>query len=43
MAWIKTCIIIHTLIFFIEHGHKDWEYIAELVVKGTDIGSDGPV
>ena len=41
VAWIKACIVIHTLIFFIEHGHKDWEYIAELVEEGTDTVPDG--
>jgi hypothetical protein len=36
VAWIKACIVIHTLIFFIEHGHEDWDYVAELVEEGTD-------
>jgi len=41
LAWVKTCIIIHTLISFIEHGNKDEDFIAELVQEGlADASSD---
>ena len=36
LAWVKTCIIIHTLISFIEEGDEDNEFINELVQEGTD-------
>jgi hypothetical protein len=31
LAWVKTCIIIHTLISFVKEGVEDGEFIAELV------------
>ena len=36
LAWVKTCIIIHMLISFIEEGDWDDEFMAELVWEGTD-------
>ncbi|PPQ94789.1 hypothetical protein CVT25_008391 [Psilocybe cyanescens] len=36
VAWIKACIVIHTLVFFIEHGHEDKEHIKRLIQEGTD-------
>jgi len=36
LAWVKTCVIIHTLISFIEEGDEDGEFITELVREGTD-------
>ncbi len=35
IAWIKACIVLHTLIFFIEHGHEDLDYIERLVERGN--------
>jgi hypothetical protein len=40
LAWVKTCIIIHTLISFIEEGDQDDEFMAELVREGTDAPGD---
>ena len=31
LAWVKTCIIIHTLVSFIEEGDEDNEFMDELV------------
>jgi hypothetical protein len=31
LTWIKTCIVIHTLISFVEHADEDEEFVAELV------------
>ena len=31
LAWVKTCVIIHTLVSFIEEGDEDGEFITELV------------
>jgi hypothetical protein len=36
LAWVKTCIIIHTLISFVEEGDEDNDFIDELVREGTD-------
>jgi hypothetical protein len=36
LAWVKTCIVIHTLVSFIERGDEDEDFIAELVREGTD-------
>jgi hypothetical protein len=40
LAWVKTCIIIHTLVSFIEEGDEDDEFMAELVREGTDAPGD---
>ena len=37
LVWVKTCIVIHTLISFIEEGDEDNNFIDELVREGTDI------
>ena len=37
LAWVKTCIIIHTLVSFVEEGDEDNEFIDELVREGTDV------
>jgi hypothetical protein len=49
LAWVKTCIIIHTHISFIEHANKDREFIGGLIHKGANTSpnsvrpdSDGP-
>jgi hypothetical protein len=34
LIWVKTCIVIHTLISVIEEGDEDGEFIAELVQEG---------
>ena len=31
LAWVKTCIIIHTLVSFVEEGDEDNEFMEELV------------
>ena len=36
IAWIKTCIVIHTLVSFIEHADEDEDFVAELVREGCD-------
>ena len=36
VAWIKTCLVLHTLIFEIENGNEDPDYVQELVDKGID-------
>lgn len=40
LAWVKTCVIIHTLISFIEEGDEDREFISELVQEGIDAPGD---
>ena len=40
LAWVKTCIIIHTLVSFVEEGDEDNEFIDELVREGTDTPND---
>lgn len=40
LTWVKTCIIIHTLISFVEEGDEDGEFMDELVREGTDIPGD---
>jgi hypothetical protein len=40
IAWIKACIVIHTLIFQIEHGQEDPLFIQELVQAGSDASSN---
>ena len=34
IAWIKACIVIHTLIFLIEHGEEDLQFVLELIQEG---------
>jgi len=34
VAWIKACIVIHTLIFLIEHGEEDPQFVLELIQEG---------
>ena len=34
---MKTCIVIHTLVSFIEEGDEDNEFMDQLVREGTDI------
>lgn len=36
LAWVKACIVIHTLIYMIEEGCEDAEYIAELIQEGMN-------
>lgn len=36
IAWIKACIVIHTLVFLIENGQEDPEYLQELVELGRE-------
>ena len=36
VAWIKTCLVLHTLIFEIENGNEHPDYVQELVDKGID-------
>ena len=36
LAWVKTCIVIHTLVSLVENGNEDGEFVAELVQEGTD-------
>jgi hypothetical protein len=40
LAWVKTCIIIHTLISFVEEGDEDNEFMEELVREGRDAPDD---
>ena len=40
LTWVKTCIVIHTLISFIEEGDEDNEFINELVREGADAPGD---
>lgn len=35
IAWIKACIVLHTLVFFIEHGNEDPEFVEHLVERGN--------
>jgi hypothetical protein len=34
LAWVKTCIVIHTLISIIENGAEDEEFVEELIRLG---------
>lgn len=34
LAWIKACIVIHTLVGLIEHDKEDPEFVDELVLAG---------
>ena len=41
---MKTCIVIHTLICFVEEGDEDDEFLDELVREGTNVpGHPGDV
>src|ERR1700678_2531651 len=40
LTWVKTCIVIHTLISFVEEGDEDNEYMDELVREGADAPGD---
>lgn len=34
LAWVKACIVIHTLMHLIENGEEDPEFVDELVQEG---------
>ncbi|KAF7372339.1 DDE Tnp4 domain-containing protein [Mycena venus] len=34
LAWVKACLVIHTLVGFIESGQEDEEFVEELVQEG---------
>jgi hypothetical protein len=34
LAWVKACLVIHTLVGFIELGDEDWEFMDELLQEG---------
>lgn len=34
LAWVKTCIVIHTLVAIIEEGAEDQDFMNELVQEG---------
>ena len=34
LAWVKACLIIHSLVFNIEHGEEDPDYVEELIREG---------
>lgn len=36
LAWVKACIVIHTLILLIEKGGEDPQFVDELVEEGHD-------
>ena len=40
VAWIKTCLVLHTLIFEIENGNKDPDYVQELVDEGITLENE---
>jgi hypothetical protein len=40
LAWVKTCIVIHTLVSFVEEGDEDNEFMDDLVREGTDTQAD---
>ena len=40
LAWVKTCIVIHTLIVIVKSEDEDGDFIAELVQEGTDTPHD---
>lgn len=41
VAWIKTCIVIHTLVFDIENGAEDPEFVEELIHDGSEVVMGG--
>ena len=40
LAWVKTCIIIHMLVSFIEEGDEDNDFIDELMREGAEAAGD---
>ena len=40
LAWVKACIVIHTLVLLIEDGNKDLEFIKDLVWQGLGDSED---
>jgi hypothetical protein len=40
LTWVKTCIIIHTLVSFVEEGDEDNEFMDQLVREGSDAPDD---
>ena len=40
LTWVKTCIVIHMLISFIEEGDEDNKFMDELVWEGADTPGD---
>lgn len=40
LVWVKTCIVIHTLVSIIEHGREDEDFIAKLIEEGRDLRCD---
>lgn len=34
LAWVKACLVIHTLVRFIGLGGEDWEFMDELLQEG---------
>ena len=40
LSWIRACIILHTLIFWIENGHEDWQEQQGMILKGRELGGE---
>jgi hypothetical protein len=40
LAWVKVCIVIHTLVLLIEDGHEDAEFMEDLVQQGLADSED---
>ena len=40
LAWVKACIVIHTLVLLIEGGNEDLEFIKDLVWQGLGDSED---
>ena len=40
LAWVKACIVIHTLVLLIEDGNEDLEFIEDLVRQGLGDSED---
>jgi len=40
IAWIKTCLVIHTLVSKIEHGSEDANFVQELIEEGSEGPTD---
>lgn len=36
LTWIKTCVVIHALVSFVEHADEDGDFVAELMREGCD-------
>ncbi|KAJ7026796.1 hypothetical protein C8F04DRAFT_1190189 [Mycena alexandri] len=43
LAWVKACIIIHTLVGLIEDGTADDEYLQELIQEGLANQAPAPL